>query len=131
FLRKLQVRDVAELHRLLQRADRQAHRSAVTGARPRQADEARVGDPASARIRRRAADARLAQRILHPVALRAQPRAAPLALQLRPHAGRLARSLTWGAIPGPPSPTTVIEARHGFAAARRALGVWGAISGPP
>src|SRR6266850_633011 len=35
-----------------------------------------------------------------------------------------------GAISGPPSPT-VIEARHGFAGARRAMGGLGAISGPP
>src|SRR5712671_7914641 len=31
---------------------------------------------------------------------------------------------------GAPSPATAIEARHGFAGARRALGVRGAISGP-
>src|SRR5207302_529974 len=36
-----------------------------------------------------------------------------------------------GAISGPPSPATLIEARHGSAGARRAMGGLGAISGPP
>jgi hypothetical protein len=41
-------------------------------------------------VRWRAAHARLAQRVLHPVAPREEPRPPQLAVQLRPHAGRLA-----------------------------------------
>ena len=85
-LRELQVRNVAELHRLLQRGGRSPDRPAVRRARSGQAAQARLGDPAPPRGRRRPADARLAQRILHAVALREEPRAPSLALQLRAHA---------------------------------------------
>ena len=65
-LRELQVRRLPQLHRLLQRGDGPADRSAVAGARSRQATEARVGHPAQARGRRGPADAGLAQRVLRP-----------------------------------------------------------------
>jgi len=95
----LSLRHVAELHRLLQRGNGPPHGSAVTGAGSRQAPAARLADPAQARGRRGAPDAGLAQRVLHPVALREESRAAPLALQLQPHAGRLAGEVThWSRI---------------------------------
>src|SRR5215470_8538849 len=79
-----------ELHRLLRRAGRPAHRGAIAGAGSGQAPEARLGDPAKARGRRGAADARLAQGILHAVTLREEPGPPQRALQLRADAGGLA-----------------------------------------
>ena len=49
-----------------------------------------------ARVRRGPPHAGLAQGVLHPVALREEPRRAQLAVQLGPHAGRLARQVDSG-----------------------------------
>src|SRR5262245_32189583 len=89
-LRELQVRRLPQLHRLLQRGDGQADRPAVAGAGPREAPQARVGDPATPRGRGGAPHAVLAEGVLRAVALREGPRRPQLALQLRPHAGRVA-----------------------------------------
>src|SRR5439155_485654 len=89
-LRELQVRVLAQLHRLLQRADGSAHRPAVAGARSRQASQARLGDPAPPRRGGGAAHAELAQGILRPVAACPESRSPQLPLQLRTHAGGLA-----------------------------------------
>src|SRR5438876_2835543 len=89
-LRELQVRDGPELHRLLQRGDGPAHRRAVRGARSRQAAQTGVGDPTQARGRRGPADAGLAYRVLHSLAVREEPRPPQLALQLRSDAGGVA-----------------------------------------
>src|SRR5205814_8768630 len=44
--------------------------------------------------------------------------------------GGPARPMTIGGHFGAPSPVTTIEARHGFAGARRAIGGWGPFRGP-
>src|SRR3989441_1726358 len=95
-LRELQVRDGSELHGLLQRGDGPAHRPAVRGAGSRQAAQARVGDPAQARGRRGAPDAGLAYRVLHPLAVREEPRPPQLPLQLRPDAAGVAGQVSRG-----------------------------------
>src|SRR5262249_3998705 len=92
--RELQVRDVAKLHRLLQRGGGPADRPAVAGAGPEQAPRPRLADPEAARGRRRASDAGLAEGVFHPVALREEPRAPSLPLQLGADAGRVARQVT-------------------------------------
>src|SRR5213593_1568885 len=70
--------------------------SIVTSAVPAQAPPTGVGDPEEARGGCRTTDARLAHRVLHPVAVRQEPRRAPLALQLGPDAGCLARQVSAG-----------------------------------